>query len=81
MNKFLAALLGVFVGKIEDRTLLSRSERQCKNSPTKEHEYEVLGRYLIPAKTIQTWSRLESKLKCHHCDHTVGPQRGSSSIR
>lgn len=71
MNKFLALLFG-FLGRKADNS----AERYCETSPTKEHQYEWGGRYLIPAKSIKSFSRLTSRLKCHHCDATVGPQNG-----
>lgn len=35
-------------------------------------------RLLIPATSIQSWTCLETKLKCHYCDYTCGPQKGKS---
>jgi len=42
------------------------------------HDFEWGGRWLIPARAIQPFSVLESKLKCHYCSATVGPQPGQS---
>lgn len=71
MNNLLALLFRFFVRRADEG-----AARYCENSPTREHKYECLGKYLIPAKAIKPFSRLESKLKCHYCEATVGPQRG-----
>lgn len=44
--------------------------------PDHEHKYEWGGQYLIPASAITKSSRIETSLKCHFCDHTIGPQCG-----
>lgn len=44
------------------------------------HDYEWGGKWLIRARCIQSWSRLDSKLKCHYCEKTIGPQPGRSAL-
>lgn len=58
----------------------TKTQFQCSSSPTGEHKYEWGGRYLIPARSIQSRSRMDTSLKCHYCDHMIGPQKGRSAI-
>lgn len=80
---FAGALLFVYVKDV----LLARGNRKdaaekalyCPGGK-KEHAYEVLGKYLIPASSIKKSSTITSTLQCHYCDKTFGPQVGDGSF-
>lgn len=41
------------------------------------HEYLWNG-YIIHARAIRSWSRLDTRLTCAHCPASIGPQTGEN---